>query len=64
MIDTGPAAAFLQEYAVRASEPLHPFWVVMDTVGYLPPPGKPLMFRRPDQVERLDDWLDEVVRLT
>ena len=36
----------------------------MDTVGYLPPPGKPQMFRRPDQVERLDDWLDEVVRLS
>lgn len=64
MIDTGPAAAFLQEYAVHAPEPLHPFWLVMDTVGYLPPPGKPLMFRQPDQVERLDDWLDEVVRLS
>jgi aminoglycoside phosphotransferase (APT) family kinase protein len=64
MIDTGPAAAFLREYAAHAPEPLHPFWLVMDTVGYLPPPGKPLMFRRPDQVERLDDWLDEVVRLS
>lgn len=64
LVDTGPAAAFLEEYAAHAPEPLHPFWLVMDTVGYLPPPGKPQMFRQPDQVERLDDWLDEVVRLS
>ena len=64
MVDPGPAAAFLEEYADHAPEPLHPFWLVMDAVGYLPPPGTPQMFRRPDQVERLDDWLDEVVRLS
>jgi Ser/Thr protein kinase RdoA (MazF antagonist) len=64
LVDTGPATAFLQEYAAHAPEPLDPFWLVMDTVGYLPPPGKPQMFRQPDQVERLDDWLDEVVRLS
>ena len=34
------------------------------TAKVLPPPGKPQMFRQPDQVERLDDWLDEVVRLS
>ena len=64
MVGTEPAAAFLRAYADHAPEPLHPFWLVMDTVGYLPPPGRPQMFRRPDQVERLDDWLDEVVRLS
>ena len=61
MVDTAPAAAFLEEYAGRASEPLHPFWLVMDTVGYLPPPGKPQMFRQPEQVARLDAWLHHVV---
>ena len=64
LVGTEPAAAFLQQYAGHAPEPLDPFWLVMDTVGYLPPPGKPQMFRQPDQVERLDDWLDEVVRLS
>lgn len=64
LLDTGVGAAFLEDYAAPAGEPLHPYWLVMDAVGYLPPPGKPLMFRLPEQVERLDAWLDEVVRLS
>ena len=62
MIGTGPASTFLEQYAAVAVDPLHPYWLVMDAVGYLPPPGKPSMFGLPEQLARLDDWLDLVVR--
>jgi aminoglycoside phosphotransferase (APT) family kinase protein len=62
MIGPDPAEAFLEEYAARCSEPLDPFWLVMDAVGFLPPPGREPMFGRPDQLARLDEWLDRVVR--
>jgi hypothetical protein len=35
---------------------------VMDAVGYLPPPGRPPLFRRPEELERLDEWLALVVQ--
>jgi hypothetical protein len=54
----GDAERFLAEYAELAAEPVDPYWLVMDAVGYLPPPGRPPMFSRPDQLERLDRWLD------
>jgi Ser/Thr protein kinase RdoA (MazF antagonist) len=57
----GPAQAFLDAYAAVAAEPADPYWLVMDTVGYLPPPGRPPMFGRAEQLERLDDWLALVV---
>lgn len=59
---TGPAEAFLELYADVATEPVDPYWLVMDAVGYLPPPGKQAMFGRPDQLARLDEWLRLVVR--
>ena len=64
MVGTVPAQAFLDAYAAVAKEPLDPYWLVMDTVGYLPPPGKPSMFGAPDQLARLDAWLDHVVRIS
>ncbi len=64
LVGTAPAAAFLEQDAAMAPEPLHPYWAVMDAVGYLPPPGRPPMFRDPDQLARLDGWLDHVVRLS
>lgn len=64
MIGAEPAAAFLDEYAARAREPMHPFWLVMDAVGYLPPPGKPPLFRHEDQLARLDAWLHHVIGIS
>ena len=64
MVGTAPAALFLEEYDVHADEPMHPFWLLMDTVGYLPPPGKPAMFRHDDQLARLDAWLHHVVGIS
>ena len=61
MFGSDPAERFLRLYADHAREPAHPFWLVMDTVGYLPPPGKAPLFGHADQLERLDDWLALVV---
>lgn len=61
LVGTAPAEAFLEAYAPLAPEPAHPYWLVMDAVGYLPPPGRPPLFRLPDQLARLDEWLALVV---
>ena len=52
-----PAQDFLRRYADA-------HWLVMDAVGYLPPPGKRPLFGRADHLGRLDDWLDLVMRDT
>ena len=45
-----------------AGRPVEAHWLVMDAVGYLPPPGKRPLFGRSDLLARLDDWLDLVMR--
>ncbi len=57
-----PARAFLRAYAARTSEPSDRYWLVMDAVGFLPPPGKAPLFGSPTELRRLDDWLHEVVQ--
>lgn len=37
------------------------YWLVMDAVGFLPPPGRPPMFGEPAQLARLGAWLDRLV---
>jgi aminoglycoside phosphotransferase (APT) family kinase protein len=59
---TGPALDLLRRYAAATGTPADPHWLVMDAVGYLPPPGRRPLFGRADQLGRLDDWLDLVVR--
>jgi Ser/Thr protein kinase RdoA (MazF antagonist) len=61
VVGAGLGEAFLEAYAPLAPEPAHPYWLVMDAVGYLPPPGRPPLFRRPEELERLDEWLHHVV---
>jgi aminoglycoside phosphotransferase (APT) family kinase protein len=56
-----PARSFLAAYADHTDGPLDRHWLVMDTVGFLSPPGKAPMFGEPEQLQRLDDWLHEVV---
>lgn len=56
-----PAAAFLQHWAAASGGTVEPHWLVMDAVGFLPPPGRPPMFGAPAQLDRLDAWLDLVV---
>jgi aminoglycoside phosphotransferase (APT) family kinase protein len=59
--DLATAQAFLDAYAAVAVSPADPYWLVMDAVGYLPPPGKASMFGAAGQLERLDDWLHHLV---
>ena len=64
MLGTAPAKAFMDAYDALVTESFHPFWMVMDAVGYLPPPGKPSRVGEADQLERLDAWLDLAIRLS
>lgn len=56
-----PARSFLAAYAaVTASKP-ETHWLIMDAVGFLPPPGNKPMFGSPSELERLDGWLHDLV---
>jgi hypothetical protein len=55
--DLEPARAFLDAYAERTQTSADPFWLVMDAVGFLPPPGRKPIFSDPEQLSRLDAWL-------
>ena len=59
-----PAVAFVERWAARSGTAPERHWLVMDAVGYLPPPGRPPMFGEPAQLERLDEWLDLAVRVS
>jgi aminoglycoside phosphotransferase (APT) family kinase protein len=59
---TDPAQDLLRRYAAATGTTADAHWLVMDAVGYLPPPGKQPMFGRTDQLERLDEWLHHLVR--
>lgn len=53
-----PAAqSFVAAYAAVSDSEPEPFWLVMDTVGFLPPPGRRQMFGEPAQCEALEEWL-------
>lgn len=56
-----PARAFLAAYADLAPEPCDRYWLVMDAVGFLPPPGREPLFGSPTQRQRLDAWVHELV---
>lgn len=56
------AEAFLARWASTSGTPPEPFWLLMDAVGFLPPPGRPPMFGDPAQLANLDSWLDLLVR--
>jgi Ser/Thr protein kinase RdoA (MazF antagonist) len=57
-----PAAAFLAGYAAVTDTRPDRYWLVMDTVGFLPPPGKKSFFGSVGELERLDAWLERIVR--
>lgn len=56
-----PARAFLAGYAALAAERPHRYWLVMDAVGFLPPPGKRPLFDSPTELQRLDQWVHALV---
>ena len=61
---TGPAVAFVERWATLSGTAPERHWLVMDAVGYLPPPGRPPMFGDAAQLGRLDEWLDVAIRIS
>ncbi|MEE6281067.1 aminoglycoside phosphotransferase family protein [Georgenia sp. MJ170] len=57
----GPAHELLARYAALTARPVEPYWLVMDAVGFLPPPGRPPLFGSARELEGLDRWLHDVV---
>lgn len=55
-----PALDFVSAYAALTRTRPGRYWLVMDAVGFLPPPGMKPMFGSPTQLERLDDWLTRI----
>lgn len=55
------AEDFLGAFAARSPHPFQQHWLVMDAVGFLPPPGRRSMFDHPEQLRRLDGWLHRLV---
>lgn len=56
-----PAASFVAAYAALTGTRPDRYWLVMDAVGFLPPPGKEPLFGSARELERLDAWLQQVV---
>lgn len=61
LVGRGPAVGMLDAYAATTGGRPEPYWLVMDAVGFLPPPGREALFTSPAEVGRLDAWLHELV---
>lgn len=57
----GPATAFLTAYGATTGIRPDAYWLIMDAVGFLPPPGKKPMFGSPTELARLDGWLHDLL---
>jgi Ser/Thr protein kinase RdoA (MazF antagonist) len=55
------AQDFLSEYEQVATTPVDPYWLLMDAVGFLPPPGKKPLFDSAAELQGLDAWLVELI---
>lgn len=58
-----PARAFLERYAALTGRRVEKYWLVMDAVGFLPPPGREPLFSSATELERLDNWLHDLMRI-
>lgn len=56
-----PARAFLAHYAALTGRRPEKYWLVMDTVGFLPPPGKQPLFGTSTELRRLDYWVHDLL---
>lgn len=56
-----PARAFLTAYADRTPTSCDTYWLIMDAVGFLPPPGKEPLFKSATELSRLDQWLHDLI---
>lgn len=60
---TAAATTFIAAYAEATSTDPEPYWLVMDTVGFLPAPGRPALFDSAGDRAGLDDWLAILIDL-
>ncbi len=60
--DLQRAVAFIAAYTAATHRQVDPYWLVMDAVGFLPPPGEPPLFSAPRELEQLDRWLKHLIR--
>ena len=59
----GPAAAreFLASYGALVGRAPETYWLVLDAVGFLPPPGRASLVTDPQELSRLDERLRVVL---
>lgn len=55
------ALAFLAAYGTRAGEEPDTYWLLLDAVGFLPPPGRSPLFGSATELARLDAWVHHLV---
>lgn len=65
-LTSGPGAGrdFLNHYAALTTRKPDRYWLVMDAVGFLPPPGKDPLFGSTSDLHHLDLWLHDLMRPT
>lgn len=56
-----PAEDFLAAYAALTDTEPDMYWLVMDAVGFLPPPGRDPLFNSAEELARLDAWLHRIL---
>ncbi|TDD47674.1 aminoglycoside phosphotransferase family protein [Kribbella antibiotica] len=56
-----PARSFLQQYAALTGREIDRYWLMMDAIGFLPPPGRDPLFGSAGELESLDHWLQDLV---
>lgn len=53
--------AFIAAYEAETGRKPEQYWLVMDAVGFLPPPGRKPLFGTPTQLARLENWLEALI---
>lgn len=61
LVGREPAIGFLDAYAATTGSAPDSYWLAMDVVGFLPPPGREPLFKAPADLVRLDAWLHELM---
>jgi aminoglycoside phosphotransferase (APT) family kinase protein len=59
--DLDRASRFLDCYSATTGSSPDVYWLIMDAVGFLPPPGRAPMFASSSELARLDAWLHYLI---
>lgn len=55
------ATSFVAAYAATTGTKPETYWMVMDAVGFLPPPGREPLFGSESDLARLDQWIHDLL---